>query len=158
MHEIIEEFFNQDDYLDLMNNDNEKELSYLTTIFEESWKKNSSTLKKLYEEENRTPEEFTTLEEWVKTLIKNYIDLEHYLKTNKELYPDLSLDGTSTVMNEKRFTKNFEYPEDSKDLQTFELQGYIDRLILKMTPVIKINFIVQLLTLKLLNQTIMEQG
>ena len=105
VHEIIEEFFNQDDYLDLMNNDNEKELSYLTTIFEESWKKNSSTLKKLYEEENRTPEEFTTLEEWVKTLIKNYIDLEHYLKTNKELYPDLSLDGTSTVMNEKRFTK-----------------------------------------------------
>ena len=39
VHEIIEEFFNQDDYLDLMNNDNEKELSYLTTIFEESWKK-----------------------------------------------------------------------------------------------------------------------
>ena len=134
VHEIIEEFFNQDDFLDLMEKDSEKELSYLTTIFEKSWKKNSSTLKKLYEEENRTPEEFTTLEEWVKTLIKNYIDLEHYLKTNNELYPDLSIDGASAVMNEKRFTKNFEYPEDSKYIQTFELQGYIDRLILKNDP------------------------
>jgi hypothetical protein len=134
VHEVIEEFFNQDEFLNLINNDSDKELSYLTTIFEKSWKRNSSRLMKLYEEESRTPEEFSTLEEWVKTLIKNYIDLEHYIQNNKELYPDLSLESASTVVNEKRFTKYFEHSENSEGLQSFELQGYIDRLVLKNDP------------------------
>lgn len=134
VHEVIEDFFNQKNFLELLVLHDDKELGYLTEIYERNWKKHSSMLTKLYEEEPRTPEEFTSLEEWVKTLIKNYIELEHYLQVNKDNYPDLFLDSSISILNEKRFTKNFEYEESNDKLESFELQGYIDRLVLKNEP------------------------
>lgn len=148
VHQVIEDFFNQKNFLQLMLEDVDKELGYLTKTFDTNWKKHSSMLSKLYAEESRTPEEFKSLDDWIKTLIKNYIELEHFLSNNKESYPDLFLDNSVSILNEIRFTKDFEYPEDNEKIESFELQGYIDRLVLKNEPDINKQFSCSIVDIK----------
>ena len=85
-------------------------------------------MQRLYNKEKRTPVEYKSLQEWVKTLIKNYIELEIFISQNSDLYPDLQITQNISIFNEKKFTKYFNH-DNSNKLQSFELQGYIDRLI-----------------------------
>ena len=128
VHEIIEEFYNQNHFFDCIKNDSDKELAYLSELFEKNWDKQKNFLQKLYNKEKKTPVEYKSLEEWVKTLIKNYIELEIFISQNSDLYPDLQITRNISIFNEKRFTKYFDFDSNDK-LQSFELQGYIDRLI-----------------------------
>lgn len=128
VHEIIEEFYNQNNFFDYIKNDSDKELAYLSESFEKNWSKQKNSLQRLYNKEKKTPVEFESLEEWVKTLIKNYIELEIFISQNSDLYPDLQITQDISIFNEKRFTKYFDF-ENYDKLQSFELQGYIDRLI-----------------------------
>ena len=128
VHEIIEEFYNQNNFFDHVKNDSDKELAYLSTLFEKNWSKQKNSLQRLYSKEKRTPVEYKSLEEWVKTLIKNYIELEIFISQNSDLYPDLQITQNISIFNEKKFTKYFNHDNNNK-LQSFELQGYIDRLI-----------------------------
>lgn len=128
VHEIIEEFYNQNNFFDYIKNDSDKELAYLSSLFEKNWSKQKNSLQRLYNKEKRTPVEYKSLEEWVKTLIKNYIELEIFISQNSDLYPDLQITQNISIFNEKKFTKYFNHDNHNK-LQSFELQGYIDRLI-----------------------------
>ena len=128
VHEIIEEFYNQNNFFDYIKNDSDKELAYLSESFEKNWSKQKNSLQRLYNKEKKTPVEYESLEEWVKTLIKNYIELEIFISQNSDLYPDLQITQDISIFNEKRFTKYFDFENNDK-LQSFELQGYIDRLI-----------------------------
>ena len=128
VHEIIEEFYNQDNFFDYIKIDSDRELAYLSKTFEKNWSKQKNTLQRLYNKEKKTPVEYESLEEWVKTLIKNYIELEIFISQNSDLYPDLQITQNISIFNEKRFTKYFDF-ENNDTLQSFELQGYIDRLI-----------------------------
>ena len=61
-------------------------------------------------------------------MIKNYIELEIFISQNSDLYPDLQITQNISIFNEKKFTKYFNHDNHNK-LQSFELLGYIDRLI-----------------------------
>ena len=84
-------------------------------------------MQRLYNKEKRTPVEYKSLQEWVKTLIKNYIELEIYISQNTDIYPDFQITQNNSIFNEKKFTKYFNH--DNIIVTIIRPQGYIDRLI-----------------------------
>lgn len=134
VHLVIEEFYNNENFSKLIVKNYDSTLGYLETTFNNLWPKYKRRLQKLFNEESRKPEEYESLEDWVETLLKNYMELENHILENQAMYQDLIIDDSIKIFNEKQFKQNIKYKNKDNNEYEFELRGFIDRLILKNQP------------------------
>ena len=128
VHSVIEEYFKHEDnpnpYFNWIQNFN-----YLEDTYLKLWSKSGKYLMSLYEQqESKVNNSFSSVEEWTKQLVLNYIELEDWIQLESDI-EGLKFDskavtvGELGIQNEKYVKKELVSNKDS-----FILRGYIDRL------------------------------
>lgn len=128
VHSVIEEYFKNEDNPNPYFNWNQN-FNYLEDTYFKLWEKSEKYLTSLYkQQESKVNNSFSSVEEWAKQLVLNYIELEDWiqLESNIEgLKFDTEVETIAglAIQNEKYVKRELNSNKD-----TFILRGYIDRL------------------------------
>jgi hypothetical protein len=139
VHSVIEDFYSNPKNPNPRNYKGKESLGHFTTEFNKRFEKDGAKLKDLFaiSEVNNN---FSTLEEWLETLIKNYITIEKFIHDNKNIedekfefleYLQFWPSASEQDLSKSNLTmeKKFDITLDDATNGEITVTGFIDQLI-----------------------------